>query len=29
MKLQIRRHAVQFCAAVLYNANAFTPLISL
>lgn len=26
MKLQIRRHAVQFCAAVLYNANAFTPL---
>ena len=26
MKLQIRRHAVQLCAAVLYNANAFTPL---
>lgn len=26
MKLQIRRHAVQLCAAVLYNSNAFTPL---
>ncbi|MDN0046752.1 hypothetical protein QVN49_06975 [Megasphaera hexanoica] len=26
MNLQIRRHAVQLCAAVLYNANAFTPL---
>ena len=26
MNLQIRRHAVQLCAAVLYNANAFMPL---